>query len=103
MTSKMATENNKLNINVIVEDLQFPLSVSNAEEEKLYRDAAAQIQHRIQRLRAMYPSLPSDKYYYVMAMLNTAVEAAKLANKADTEQYKEMMRDLEKELSNLAV
>jgi uncharacterized protein YlaN (UPF0358 family) len=38
-----------------------------------------------------------------MAMLNTAVEAAKLANKADTEQYKEMMRDLEKELSNLAV
>ena len=67
----------KLNIKVTIEDIQLPLQVSTPDEEKVYRDAAAMIQRRIQRLRDAYPHLPNDKYYYVMAMLNTAVEAVK--------------------------
>ena len=86
----------KLNIKVTIEDIQLPLQVSTPDEEKVYRDAAAMIQRRIQRLRDAYPHLPNDKYYYVMAMLNTAVEAVKAADRIDTQPYVEMIQDLEK-------
>lgn len=91
----------KLNINVVIEDISLPLQVVSPEEEKIYRDAAALIQNRVQRLREAYPSLPNDKYYYVMAMLNTAVEAVKAADRQDTLPYVEMMNDIEKELDTL--
>ena len=86
----------KLNIKVTIEDIQLPLQVSTPDEEKVYRDAAAMIQRRRQRLRDAYPHLPNDKYYYVMAMLNTAVEAVKAADRIDTQPYVEMIQDLEK-------
>ena len=75
----------KLNINVTIEDIPLPHQVATPEEEKIYRDAASTIQRRIQRLRDAYPHLPNDKYYYVMAMLTTAVEAAKAAERIDTQ------------------
>lgn len=93
----------KLNINVTIEDIQLPLQVATAEEEKIYRDAASNIQRRIQRLRDAYPHLPNDKYYYVMAMLNTAVEAVKAAERIDTKPYVEMIHDLEKEIELLGI
>ncbi|MBR1521015.1 MAG: cell division protein ZapA [Bacteroidaceae bacterium] len=94
---------NKLNIKVTIEDIPLPLQVSSPEEEKVYRDAASTIQHRIQRLRDAYPNLPNDKYYYVMAMLNTAVEAVKAANRIDTQPYVEMIHDIEKEIESLGI
>ena len=93
----------KLNINVTIEGIQLPLQVSSPEEEKVYRDAASSIQRRIQRLRDAYPQLSNDKYYYVMAMLNTAVEAVKVSNRADTKPYMEMMHDLEQEIESLGI
>ena len=94
---------NKLNINVSIEGIRLPLQVSTPEEEKMYRDAAATIQRRIQRLRDTYPDVPNDKTYYVMAMLNTAVEAAKTSNRADTQPYTDMMHDIEKEIASLEI
>ena len=94
---------NKLNINVTIEGIQLPLQVSTPEEEKVYRDAAANIQRRIQRLRDAYPNLTNDKYYYVMAMLNTTAEAVKASDRTDTQPYIEMMHDLEKEIESLDV
>lgn len=94
---------NKLNINVSIEGIRLPLQVSTPEEEKMYRDAAATIQRRIQRLRDTYPDVPNDKTYYVMAMLNTAVEAAKASNRADTQPYMDMMHDIEKEIASLGI
>lgn len=93
----------KLNINVTIEDIQLPLQVATPDEEKVYRDAAATIQRRVQRLREAYPNLPNDKYYYVMAMLNTAVEAIKAAKRIDTQPYVEMIHDIEKEMDSLGI
>ena len=93
----------KLNINVTIEGIQLPLQVSSADEEKVYRDAASAIQRRIQRLRDAYPDLPNEKLYYVMAMLNTAVEATKTSQRMSTEPYVEMMHDIEKEIESLGV
>ena len=93
----------KLNINVTIEDIQLPLQVATPDEEKVYRDAAATIQRRVQRLREAYPNLPNDKYYYVMAMLNTTVEAIKAAERIDTQPYVEMIHDIEKEMDSLGI
>ena len=94
---------NKLNIDVTIEGIQLPLQVSSPEEEKVYRDAATNIQRRIQRLRDAYPNLTNDKYYYVMAMLNTSAEAVKASARTDTQPYMEMMHDLEKEMESLDI
>lgn len=93
----------KLNIKVIIEDIELPLQVNTPEEEKIYRNAASTIQHRIQRLRDAYPQLPNDKYYYVMAMLNTAVEAIKAADRTDTQPYVEMIHDIEQDLASIGI
>ncbi|MBQ6964921.1 MAG: cell division protein ZapA [Bacteroidaceae bacterium] len=92
---------NKLNINVTIEDIRLPLQVTSSDEERVYREAASTIQRRIQRLRDAYPNLPNDKYYYVMAMLNTAVEAVKAADRIDNQPYIDMMHDIEQEIDSL--
>lgn len=94
---------NKLNINVTIEDIRLPLQVSSPDEEKMYRDAASSIQRRIQRLRDAYPNQPNDKDYYVMAMLLTAVEAEKAAERTNNTPFVEMMQDIEKEIDSLGV
>jgi len=93
----------KQNITVTIEEIVLPLTASSAEEEKLYRDAASLIQNRVQRLREAYPNLPNDKYYYVMAMLNTSIDAVRTANRVDNTPYNNMMSDIEKELDTLNI
>lgn len=91
----------KLNITLNVEGITLPVTVSSVEEEKVYRDAASLIQQRVQRFRTIYPSLPSDKYYYVMAMLNIGVDAVRAANEASTEPYRKTIDDLVHEIDLL--
>ena len=92
----------KLNIKVQIEGIEMPLQLDTPEEEKIYRDAGAAIQLRIQKLRDTYPNQPNIKYY-AMAMLTTAVEAVKIANKADKQPYIDMMHDIEKEMETLGI
>lgn len=87
----------KQNINVNIEGVDLPLTV-DSEEEKTYRDATVMIQQRLRKLRAIYPNLPSDKYYYAMAMLYTAVDAVNAASQASTEPFMEMMKDLKQDV-----
>ena len=94
---------NKLNINVTIEGIQLPLQVSSPDEERVYRDAASNIQRRIQRLRDAYPNMPNDKFYYVMAMLTTAAEAVNASDRTDTQPYVDMMHDIEKEIESIGV
>lgn len=91
----------KLNISVSIEGIQLPLTVSSAEEEQIYRNAASSIQGRIHSLRAMYPNLKNDKYYYVMAMLNTAVESIRSTNRLDNQPLLDMIEGLEEEIDKV--
>lgn len=93
----------RLNINISVEGIQLPLTVRSAEEEKWYRDASSMIKDRLQQLRTAFPQVPNDKYYYVMAMLNIAVEAVRTAENVDNSPFIEMIEDLNKELGKLKV
>ena len=93
--------NGKLNITVTVEGIQLPMTVSSTGEEIVYRDAASLIQNRLRKLRDTYPTLPSEKYYYAMAMLNTAVENVRAQDRLDTEPFMDMINDLNKELDKV--
>lgn len=90
----------KQNIKVSIDGITLPMTVL-ATEEKIYRDAASLIQERIQRLRDMYPNVPNDKYYYIMAMLNTAVDAVRTSNRVDDNPYRECIADLTREIDKI--
>jgi hypothetical protein len=89
----------KLNIKVSIEGIELPLTVNSTEEEEIYRRSATLIQQRLRTLRDRYPNLPSDKYYYAMVLLNTAVDAVRTADSVSAQPYQDMMADLEAELN----
>ncbi len=91
----------KQRITVTIEGIQLPLTVKSEEEEKMYRDAASTIQERLQTMRKLYPSLPNEKYYYAMVMLNTAADAVRAANSANTGPVMDIVRDLDKEIESV--
>ena len=87
------------NITVSIEGIQLPLTVKTEEEEKIYRDAASMIQDRLQKLRDLYPTLPNEKYYYAMVMLNTAVDAVRASNRANMGPVLDIINDLNKDIA----
>ncbi len=91
----------KQRITVTIEGIQLPLTVKSEEEEKIYRDAASTIQERLQTMRKLYPSLPNEKYYYAMVMLNTAADAVRASNNANTGPVMDIVRDLDKEIESV--
>ena len=88
----------KQNITVTIEGIQLPLTVKTEEEEKIYRDAASMIQDRLQKLRDLYPTLPNEKYYYAMVMLNTAADAVRASNRANMGPVLDIINDLNKDI-----
>jgi cell division protein ZapA (FtsZ GTPase activity inhibitor) len=86
------------NITVSIEGIQLPLTVKTEEEEKIYRDAASMIQDRLQKLRDLYPTLPNEKYYYAMVMLNTAADAVRASNRANMGPLLDIINDLNKDI-----
>lgn len=86
------------NITVSIEGIQLPLTVKTEEEEKIYRDAASMIQDRLQKLRDLYPTLPNEKYYYAMVMLNTAADAVRAFNRANMGPVLDIINDLNKDI-----
>lgn len=90
-------EERKFNISVFIEGIRLPMQVANAEEEKIYRDAASNIQNRIHQLRTAYPTL-NEKHHYAMAMLMTAVDSVLSSNRNDTQPFFDLMKDLEAEI-----
>ena len=91
----------KQNITLNVEGIQLPLSVKSEEEEKMYRDAASKIQERLQKVRELYPTLPNEKYYYAMVMLNISAEAVKAKETASIGPAMDVIKDLDKEIESL--
>ena len=91
----------KQNITVSVEGIQLPLTVRSEDEEKMYRDAASMIQERLQKVRELYPSLPNEKYYYAMVMLNPAADAVRASNRANSGPIMDIINDLNKDLETV--
>lgn len=89
--------NGKLNITVTIEGVQLPLTVTSTDEEKIYRDAATQVQDLLRKLREAYSEL-TDKHYYAMAMLNSAASAIRAKNRTETKPFVDVINDLNAEM-----
>lgn len=73
-----------MQIRLQIEGVTIPLNVKTPEQEKMYRDAAVRIQQHLQQLRTHFPNVPSQQYYYAMAMLDNTIEVMQSQQRQDT-------------------
>ena len=78
----------KQNIRIRIDDVVLRMTVSSADEEKRYRDAAAYINDRMLNARQKYPNVPSEKYYAAIVMLELATKGVSV------EPYKKSIAEL---------
>ena len=88
-------------LNVNIEGVTLPMTVATTEDERIYRQAASLINTKLRTMRERYPSLPNDKYYYSMVLLNTTVEVLRAENKADFGPMLTLINELEAEIDKV--
>lgn len=83
-----------MQIRIQIEGVTIPLNVSTVEQEKMFRDAAVRIQQHLQQLRKRYPNVPSEQYYYAMAMLDNTIEVMQSQQRQDTAPFVKAIEQL---------
>lgn len=86
----------KLKINLLVDNERYPLTIKR-DEEIFYREAARQIDNKLNKYRRLYPNFNSVKHW-TMAALELAYENAKMKDMNDTQPYHEKLESLMKDL-----
>lgn len=61
----------------------------------MFRDAAVRIQQHLQQLRKRFPNVPSQQYYYAMAMLDNTIEVMQSQQRQDTAPFVETIERLD--------
>lgn len=77
------------------------MTVQDAAEEEVYRQAATEVQTRLRFLRSTYPGLPTATYYYSMAMLLTAVDKLKMGINVDNSPIFDTLKFLQGEIDGV--
>lgn len=88
----------KLKIHLMVDNDRYPLTIKR-DEEIYYRDAAKQIDNKLNKYRRLYPNFSTVKHW-TMAALELAYENAVLKDRNDTGPYMEKLKQLEEDLDN---
>lgn len=92
---------NGLTVNVNIEGNTLPMTVSSVEDEERIRKAATMVNSRLQEVRSRFPQVPSEKYYYYMVLLNTAVDSLKAESKTDISPVMDILDDLGSEIKEI--
>ncbi len=87
-------------IRIRIDGVELPMAVGSADEEKLYRDAALHINKRILSVKQKYPTVPSEKYYTAIVMLELATKGVSISNNTSVEPYKKSISELSKEIAD---
>lgn len=85
-----------LKIKLLIDNERYPLTIKR-DEEIYYRDAAKQIDNKLNKYRRLYPNFSPVKHW-TMAALELAYENAKMKDKNDTLPFLEKIRQLDKDL-----
>ncbi len=88
----------KLKIHLMVDNDRYPLTIKR-DEEIYYRDAAKQIDNKLNKYRRLYPNFSTVKHW-AMAALELAYENVVLKDRNDTGPYMEKLKQLEEDLDN---
>lgn len=89
-------EDDKLRINLLINNERYPLTISR-EKEQLYRDAAKQIDNKLNKYRRNFPDFSASRHWAMVA-LELAFENMSLKDRNDTEPYLEKIRQLTEDL-----
>ena len=89
-----------LTVNVNIEGATLPMTVASVEDEERVRKAATMVNSRLQAVRNRFPSVPNEKYYYYMVLLNTTVDALKAEQRTDVRPIMELLEGLSSEIND---
>lgn len=84
--------NDKIKINLLIAENNYPLTIARDDEEKV-REAAKQVNIRLNAYRSHYPSLNLEKVIAMVAY-EFSLETLKLKEKNDTVPYMEKINEL---------
>ena len=88
----------KMKIHLLIDNQKYPLTIPR-EDEVLYREAARQIDNKLNKYRRQFPDLGSAAHW-AMASLELAFENTSLKDKNDTEPFMETLKRLEESIDN---
>ena len=86
----------KMKIHLLIDKERYPLTIRR-EEEQLYRDAAKQIDNKLNKYRRAYPEFSTVKHW-AMAALELAFENMSMKDRNDTQPYVDKLKQLEEDI-----
>ena len=97
----MRMEAKKLTIHVNIDNMLLPMTVTDTEQEAVIRKAAGNVNQQLITVRERYKSVPNDRYYDIMVMLNSEIKVLTAENKNDESPVFGILDTLEKEIDEL--
>lgn len=91
-------EQKKLTIHVNIDNMLLPMTVTDSDQEAVIRKAAGNLNQQLITVRERYKSVPNDRYYDVMVMLNSEIKALAAEKRNDTKPVFEIIDTLEREI-----
>ena len=85
-----------MKIHLLIDNERYPLTIRR-EDELLYRNAAKQIDNKLNKYRSRFPDF-SPTRHWAMAALELAFENISMKDKNNTEPYQEKLKELTKEI-----
>ena len=77
------------------------MTVTDSDQEAIIRKAAGNLNQQLITVRERYRSVPNERYYDIMVMLNSEIKALTAENKNDQSPVYGIISSLEKEIDEL--
>lgn len=87
----------KLNIHLWIGSLRYQLYIKR-EEEKLYREAAKQVNDKLNKYRRDYPSLGAEEIW-AMTAFELSFQHISMKDRNDTQPFIEKIKELEQDIN----
>ena len=88
----------KMKIHLLIDNQKYPLTIPR-EDEALYREAARQVDNKLNKYRRLFPEMGLS-VHWAMASLELAFENARLKDKNNTAPYMEILKRLEESIDS---
>ena len=88
----------KLKIHLLIDNQRYPLTIPR-EDEALYREAARQVDNKLNKYRRLFPEQGSSTHWSMVA-LELAFQNTRLKDSNDTEPYMETLKRLEESIDD---
>lgn len=86
----------KKRFNLLIDNERYPVSILPAQEEG-YREAAKQINYKLNKYRSAFPEFNSIQHWKMVA-LDLAYENISMKGRNDTRPYMEKLKELEEDI-----